>query len=266
MKRPVQLILPTFLAVAVVAAPGGPIQAQSARRFTFGQAVTAAVERGPQVQIATAGVEGGKARVNAASAQRFPVLRLEGNIQYWNKPLDVVFVQGPAPGTDVGMQPMTMQPMGAPALRVRNQVTSQVTLTLAQPISGLLVVQSLVNLEAAGLGAARAEHARARLDTALRASDAYLRLLQAEALAGVATKSVGQMEAQVSRAQVLEKNGVMGMVDVLRLTSARDAAKGVQVQTRAGVEIARAALVLALNLPPGRRSRWWTIFLIRRRP
>ena len=67
----------------------------------------------------------------------------------------------------------------------------------------------------------------------------------------MAAKSVAQMEAQVTRAQVLERSGVMGQVDVLRLTSARDAAKGIQVQARAGVDIARAALVLALNLPPG---------------
>jgi outer membrane protein len=241
MKRPIQFFLSTFLAVATVIAPAA---AQAPRRMTFQQAVTNALETGPEVQIATAGVEAGQARVNAAAAQRFPVLRLEGNIQYWNKALDVVFV----PATpDPSMPPMG----GTPALRVRDRVTSSVSVTLAQPISGLFVLHQLVNLEQAGVDVAKSERVRARLDTAQRASEAYLRLLQAQALAEVAAKSVSQMEAQVTRAQVLEKSGVMGQVDVLRLVSARDAAKGIQVQSRAGADIARAALVLALNLPPG---------------
>jgi outer membrane protein len=241
MKRPIQLLLPTFLAVATVVAPAA---AQAPRRMTFQQAVTAALETGPEIQITTAGVEAGQARVNAAAAQRFPVLRLEGNIQYWNKALDVVFV--PAP-TDPNMPPMG----GTPALRVRDRTTSLVSVTLAQPISGLFVLHQLVNLEQAGVDVARSDRVRARLDTAQRASEAYLKLLQAQALAEVAAKSVVQMEAQVTRAQVLEKSGVMGQVDVLRLVSARDAAKGIQVQSRAGADIARAALVLALTLPPG---------------
>ena len=245
MKRHIQLILPTFLAVTATITP---VAAQAPRRMTYREAVTKAVDTGPQVQISSAGVEASQARVSAASRQRFPVLRVEGNIQYWNKPLDVVFVPT-APGTVMGM--MEMMPMPGPALRVRNQITSQVTVTLAQPISGLFVLHQLINLEEAGLGAARSDRSQARLDTAQQASDAYLKLLQAEALAEVAAKSVAQMEAQVERSQILERSGVMGQVDVLRLTSARDVAKQNQVQVRAGVEIARAALVLALSLPPG---------------
>ena len=243
MKRPIQFFLSTFLALAAVAAPA---VAQAPRRMTFQQAVTTALETGPEVQIAAAGVEAGEARVTAASRQRFPVLRVEGNIQYWNKALDVVFVPA-AP--DMTMQPMT--PMMAPALRVRDRITSQVSVTLAQPISGLFVLHQLVNLEQAGVDVAKSDRVRAKLDTAQRASEAYLRLLQAQAGAEVAAKSVTQLDAQVARAQVLEKSGVMGQVDVLRLVSARDAAKGIQVQARAGMEIARAALVLALSLPPG---------------
>jgi outer membrane protein len=241
MKRPIQFFLSTFLALATVATPA---VAQAPRRMTYQQAVTTALETGPEVQIAGAGVEASEARVTSASRQRFPVLRVEGNIQYWNKALDVVFVQATP-----GMQPMPMQM--APALRVRDRTTSLVSVTLAQPISALLALHQLVNLEQAGLDVAKSDRTRARLDTAQRASDAYLKLLQAQSQSEVAAKSVTQLDAQVTRAQVLEKSGVMGQVDVLRLVSARDAAKGIQVQARAGVEIARAALVLALTLPPG---------------
>ena len=94
MKRPLQLILPTFLAVTATITPAA---AQAPRRMTYREAVTTAVDTGPQVKISSAGVEASQARASSASRQRFPVLRVEGNIQYWNKPLDVVFV-ATAPG------------------------------------------------------------------------------------------------------------------------------------------------------------------------
>ena len=105
-----------------------------------------------------------------------------------------------------------MEPAAGPPRRCACATRSprRSTVTLAQPISGLLVLHRLVGLERNGVEAARADQARARLDTAQRASEAYLRLLQARALAGVAAKSVAQVEAQLERAQVLEKGGALG--------------------------------------------------------
>ena len=205
-----------------------------------------ALERGTEIQIGAAGIEASEARVSAAGAQRLPVLRAEANILYWDKPLDIAFA---VPAMGMGMP--GMEAPAAPALRVRDQVTSQVTITLAQPISGLLVLHKLIGLERAGLGVAREEQARARLDTASRASEAYLRLLQARALEQIAAKSVTQVEAQLQRATVLEKAGALGMVDVLRLTSARDNARQALLRARTGNTVAQAALVLALDLPAG---------------
>jgi outer membrane protein TolC len=81
-----------------------------------------------------------------------------------------------------------MSGMAASAVLIREQITSQVTVTLAQAISGLFVVNRLVALERNGAEAARADEQRARLDTAQRVAEAYLRLLQARALLDVAAK------------------------------------------------------------------------------
>ena len=149
-----------------------------------------------------------------------------------------------------------MEPAGpAPSLRVRDRVTSQASVTLAQPISALVVLHRLVALEQNGVEAARADQMRARLDTAQRASEAYLRLLQARAIASVAEKSVAQVEAQLERAKVGERAGALAHVDVLRLTSARDSARQGLLRARAGVEVGQAGLVLALELPAGQRHR-----------
>jgi outer membrane protein len=224
------------LVIAALLCAAAPAQAQ---RLTLTQALEKALGHGREIAAATEAVAAGDARVKAAGAQRFPALKLDANIQYWDKPLIVAFA---IPGM------MTMGP--TPALVVRNQTTSAVTLTLAQPISGLFVLNQLIGLERNGREAARADQARARLDTAQRVAEAYLRLLQADALRLVAAKSVTQVEAQLGQAQALERGGVLGRVDVLRLSSARDNARQGQLRAETGTRVAASALALAMDLPP----------------
>jgi outer membrane protein len=233
------LLLSPASARAQTAAP--PQAPAGARRLTLRQAIEQAIGVGSEIQIASQGVEASAARVRGAGAQRFPQLKVEGNVLYWDKPLDLAFVM---PG-------MMMPGQSVPVLRVREQTTAQVTVTLAQPISALLVLHRLIALERNGEEAAKADQLKARLDTAQRASEAYLRLLQARAFLAVAEKSVAQVEAQLQRAQISEKAGALAQVDVLRLTSARDTARQGLLRARAGAQIAQTGLVLALELPPG---------------
>jgi outer membrane protein len=213
--------------------------ASAQERLTFGQAIESALARGREVQAAEQGVEASEARVSGATARRWPSLHADANILYWDKPLQVNFGVPGMPGMEAG------------TLTVRDQVTSQVTLTLTQPISGLLAVSRLVRLERNGVEAARADQARARLDTAQRVAEAYLRLLQAKALLAVASKSLAQVESQLAQARVLERGGVLGTVDVLRLTSARENARAGRLRAETGVTIAGAALAVALDRPAG---------------
>jgi outer membrane protein len=228
---------PLMLAALLAAAP-----AAAQERLTLSQAVQSALGRGREIQIAGHEVEATEARVSGATARRGPTLRAEGNVLYWDKPLKISF--GPMPS-------MTMSGAEAAALTVRDQITSQVTITLAQPISGLLVVNRLVALERNGHAAARADQERSRLDTAQRVAEAYLRQLQAQALLAVATKSVAQVEAQLAQAKIMERGGVLGAVDVLRLTSARESARQAKLRAETGATVAGAALTLALDLPGG---------------
>jgi len=209
-----------------------------ARRLTLPEAVKLALDNGPEIQSAEEGVFASETRVQGTRALRYPKLRTEANVQYWDSPLNVSFSSMPA----MGMAP-------SPTTPIRDQLTWQATISLAQPISGLFVLNRLVALERNGVDAARADQARARLDTAQRAAEAYIRLLQARAVASVADKSVAQVDAQLQRAQVQERAGALGQVDVLRLTSARDSARQGQLRARTTVTIATGALALSLDLP-----------------
>jgi outer membrane protein len=227
---------PIAVALALAAAPA------AAEPMTLSQAVQSALGRGREIQAAGQEVEATAARVRGARARMGPTLRAEGNVLYWDKPLRIAF--GPIPD-------MTMPPAAAAALTVRDQITSQLTITVAQPLSGLLVVNRLVALERNGNEAARADQLRTRLDTAQRVAESYLRVLAARALVDVANKSLAQVEAQLNQAKILERGGVLGAVDVLRLTSARENARQGKLRTETGATVASAALTLALDLPAG---------------
>jgi outer membrane protein TolC len=232
-----------------------PAAATNARRVTLNEAIQLAVGQGPEITAAVHGVHAAEARVRGAGAQRFPRLHTDANIQYWNSPLDVKFSL-PAGLTGMpGQTGMTDEAAAAaasvPAMRVRDQLTWQFSATIAQPLTGLIALGRLMQLEEFGVNAARADQQRALLDTAQRASEAYLRLLQAKALEEVSEKSLRQVEAQLQRAETLERGGVMQRVDVLRLTAARDNARHAVMRAQTSVITAGEALVLALNLPTG---------------
>jgi outer membrane protein TolC len=216
---------------------GGSALSESPRRpLTFSEAIDVALGNGLQVRAAGQGVIASEMRVRGATSQRLPSLKADANLQWWDKPLDIAF--GGTPG-----MPDTFH--------ARDQLTWQATVTLAQPISGLLVLSRLVALEKSGAEAARADQAQARLDTAQRVAEAYLRLLQARALESVAVKSVEQVDAQLARAKILEQGGVFGHVDVLRLTAARETARQGLLRGRTSIAVATAALGVALDYPPG---------------
>lgn len=222
------------------AANAVPPPEPGARRITLNEAIEVAVKQGPEITAAVAGVNAAEARVSSASAQRFPRLRTEANLQYWDKALEVQFE---IPGMPAAA--------GGPGLRVRDQLTWQFSATIAQPLTGLIALSRLLKLEEVGVSAARHDQQKAVLDTAQRASEAYLRLLQAKAMLSVSEQSVRQVEAQLERAEILLNGGVMQRVDVLRLTAARDNARHAVLKAQTAVTTAGEALVLALNLPTG---------------
>jgi outer membrane protein TolC len=207
------------------------------RRITLSEAIQVAVGQGPEITAAANGVQAAEARVRGAGAQRFPKLHTDANIQYWDKALTITFPAAPG--------------MMAGAIPVRDQLTWQFSATIAQPLTGLIALGRLMELEEFGVNASRADQQRALLDTAQRAGEAYLRLLQAKALHDVSEKSLRQVEAQLERAKILESGGVMQRVDVMRLTAARDNARHAVLHAETSVTVAGEALVLSLSLPTG---------------
>ncbi|MCG5053037.1 MAG: TolC family protein [Myxococcales bacterium] len=227
------------LALSVVLVPAVAKAQPAPQPLTLEAAVKTALERGRPVASAGFGVTAAEKRLGAAKAQRLPKLRADANLLYWDRALEASFGGG---------MPSTPG-MPAPTIVVRDRLTSSVSLTLAQPLTGLLALNRNVQVQNAALTGARSTWVQARLDAAQRAAESYLRLLQAKALAAVAAQSLTQTEAQLKLAQTLESAGALAHVDVLRLTSARDNARQNQLRAHTGEEVAQAGLALSLNLP-----------------
>jgi len=235
------------LRVAALAAIGGlgfsayahAAEEAAPRTMTFEQAVNVAVESAPAAKVSAYGEAAANSRVKSAKAQRLPKLNVSANLLRWNEKIEVAIGAPPSPGAE------------QPKLLARDQVTAATNVTLVQPITGLVALSRLVKVEENAAGGARQEAAQARLDAATRAAEAYLRLLQAKALAKVAEQSFAQVEAQLKTAQAFEQAGVLSHVDVLRLESSRLNARQNVLKANTTVTIAQGALGLALNLPIG---------------
>lgn len=225
-----------FALCALVAVAAAPREA-SAENITLDQAVAASLEHNRQIAMSGAAVDAARSRVEATRAMQYPSLDAEANVLVWNE--EIVLDLAP-PG-------VMLPPDLDSSVTVRDRVTAAASVTLAQPLTRLLTIRKLVDVEQAGLGAAQAEVRAARLDVALQVAQAYFQALQADAARSIAAASVNQVDAQLRQARALEEVGMLGRVDVMRLEAALAASRQQELQARTGAALARDTLALAMG-------------------
>jgi outer membrane protein TolC len=193
--------------------------AQETKTITFAEAVQLGADRGHAVLIANEDVHASQEKLASTRGQLLPSLHADANLFVWNKELP----------------------------NIREQITSGITLTIAQPLTGLYALAKLVGVDEHGLHAAEASRMQAKLDSGARAGEAFIRILQARALKEISDKSLKQVEANVERARALEGAGVLNRVDLLRLESQREETKQTILRAEAGLLIAQRGFGLAVN-------------------
>jgi outer membrane protein TolC len=196
--------------------------------LTLADAERLALRQSPELAISQKTVEVGSRRVKAARAQRLPRLSVESNLLLWDKEIAIPFMPQP--------------------VVIRGQITSTTTVTLAQPLTPLIAIGKLIDIEEAGRSASEAELQGAQVDVAFRATDGYLIVLLAQAGQQVSAQRVAQVEAQLARARALVEGGVLQPVDVMRLEVALAAAQRDLITAESQVRLARGSLILALGL------------------
>lgn len=216
-------------------------EAQQTRAITFAEAIQLATRQANEVLIARQGTIAAEEHKASTTAALLPSLRAEGNVILWPDEQEISLAPAGAPTSTIA----------APGFVVRDQVTASLTLTIAEPLTGLYAIAKAIGLDNRMIEAAKADEAKAQLDAANRAGEAFLRILQARAAQEITEKTLSQVDAQLERARSLEKAGVLQAVDVLRLESLRAQTKQGLLQAQTGTTIAQRGLAFALSLRDG---------------
>jgi outer membrane protein TolC len=238
------------------------------RRLSLSDAVKLALKQNTQLKLEQAKVEEADATRKSARGHYGPKVVVDGNLMVWDSALPFEFEMPDPADLDMealakkaGVTPIqlattftkyadlfTVMPVLFDLGDIRDQVTAQLSVTLAQPITPLLQVHSGHKAAARVADAARQDQKSKETEVAHQVSATYFRLMQAQRFAEVAQTGVDQVEAHLKRARHFHTAGLIGKQDVLKAQLELARAKERVIKARTGVSLARSGLALLLGL------------------
>ena len=225
-----------LLAAALLAAASTPAAAEP-RKITLEEAIDLATAGNIQIELAKETVIAGEEKVRGTRKLRFPTLGLKANVLLWNE--EILFPQEDEDTGEIFF------------ITVRERLTASVDVTIAQPITGALLLGTLIDFEKAAVSSSRAQLDVTKLDVAYQVAEAYIQTLQLGTLREVAQTSVAQLQANLTQAKALKDAGILFDVDILRIEAQIAALEQQVLEAEVGAETARRGLALLLGLPDG---------------
>lgn len=228
-------------------APAGPA-------LTLDEAIRQALRRSPLLADHDARIDGAEAARKAVRGNYGPKLRLEGNVIYWDDVQRLEFAGGgnvpPLPPPTTPYEAVVaglLQGLGGGTI-VREQVTTQATVQLVQPLTGLYGVHQGYQIAEGEKAVATTDRQATEKHVATEVTAAYLRVLQAQAMREAADAGVAALEARLQTVEALERGGLAGRNDVLRVQVAVAAARQDALATTNLVAQARAGLAATIGM------------------
>ncbi|HEY3806416.1 MAG TPA: TolC family protein [Kofleriaceae bacterium] len=200
--------------------------------LTFEGAIELALGRNPDVQSAKLALDSSEAKSAGARANRWIELNANTALDEYKDPYSINFP-------------------GLGSFQLHGKFTTATIVQLSQPLTGLAYLSELVNASEHQTAATQHDYDKARLDTAYRTADAYIRLLTARANADVAHKQVDDIQSELDRAKQLRAADTYTDIDVLRFQSAKAAADQTALKADSGTQSALGGLVVQIGLPDG---------------
>jgi len=208
------------------------------------------LETSPDLRMGRAEVDRTNAEESGAIGRIGPRLTFESQVFYWDSATDLTIDMPPELLALVKPLLPAGQSLDFPPVKVQDRLTGEVVLMAAQPLSPLYSLTNAYLARKASRQAAEYDIKAARNTVRHNVTEAFLRLRSIHAMVGVARQGVEQVKAHLETARKFHKAGIVGMDDVLR---AETALAGVQNQLNkaiSGERLARAALNVAVGLPP----------------
>jgi outer membrane protein len=219
----------------VVLGVAHPVHAEPgpARELTLAGAIEIALEHNPQLAIDAESIVAAEAKATADATLRMPLLGVRANVFLWDRPIIADL------GPDIGK------------ITIRDRVTGTLDVSISQPVSGALVIGTLVERDRAIATGSRAQRDGTRVDIAYQTVETYLAALQAKTLGQVATATVQQLDGDLRYARIALDAGTLQRVDVLRLEAERARVEAQALQAETSALGARRKLALLLGMPDG---------------
>ena len=222
-----------IVALCSLTAAHGARAESAPRRLTLAEAIDIALSQNPQLAIERENIAAAEARAASDATLRLPLLGVKANVFFWDRKITANL------GPDIG------------EITIRDRVTGTVDFSVSQPVSGALVIGTLVERDRAATAASQARRDGVRIDIAYQAAEAYLAALQARTLGQVAAATLQQLDGDLGHARVLLQAGTLQQVDVLRLEAERARAEQQVLQVETQALGARRRLARLLGLPDG---------------
>jgi outer membrane protein len=212
------------------ASPPGPTTPSGGPTLTIEDAVTRALRENPRLGAARRRLEGAGEAATAAGRRMLPSIHLSEEFQHYNE----AFVPN----------------FGGAAFTARDQDTNAFSASAAQPVLGLLRLDSERGSLTESRAAAEAQLAAAEADLRETIETQFLRTFEAQAMKRIAETSATELSDQVTVARARLASGVITTADLLRLQVAIANARQQGLQAEGQARSARAALFAAMGMRP----------------
>ena len=224
----------------------------AAKSLTLNEALQMAMENNASLQKARAELEEAEAVKKGVIGKFGPSLAIEGNLLYWNDAYDVDlmdYIRFRPDYADLAQVMLTMIAEPLEPVELRSAQTSELSLTMIQPITPLLKVGEGYRAGKAGESAREQMEIRARRVVAYQTIENYLLLIRLRKLEEVAAQAQATIAAHVKQAQdffnaeLIDKNQVLG-AEVALANAQQDL-----IRARSGVALVQARLSQIIGLP-----------------
>jgi len=222
--------------------------------LTLSDAVKKAMRSNVDLRIRSLRIAQAKLDVRSHRAKLLPLLKVESTALFWNDALNIKFN---LPKDLMDMLAAINPTLNAsiPPMQVRDRLTWQTTITLIQPLTPLLTLNSLLDLKKAEIEAARVETRMEQRKIVAEVENLYLNALKADAYLQVLDQADLLLEAQRERVLALVEAKVAIPAELSRIDSAQADLDAQRARALSAILLSRQALAYLLGDPLDRYYR-----------
>lgn len=225
---------------------------QEEKKIALKEALKIAVEKSYELKISESEIEANKYSSKSMSANFYPKLHTEVNMQYWGTPLKAKLMESEIE-IDISQIPPPFDKMakmfGEP-IKVRDALTGVVSVSIIQPLTPIYgLYHSVAALDRVTDGAIE-KKMRIKNDVSFRVIETYFKFLQVKKGLELSSNSVKLIKEHLERAKSFLSAGIIEKNDVLKAEVALANAMDIEFRAKAGVEVARSAFNLSMGFSP----------------